>query len=159
MSAFILLIESEPSSVEIVRNAVGGQGHRLEIVGDLDAAVDKCARLEPKLVVITSALPQVKIEDAITQLRARAGLRATPFLILMSGYQGGDPMSDAQSYGAQDILARPFTVDQVRARVDTLLTTAARILSTQAVPQETLDALRRSTGDAEGAGLDPRGGR
>ena len=149
MSAFILLIESEPSSVEIVRNAVAGQGHRLEIADDLDAAVDKCARLEPRLVVITSALPQVTIADAITQLRARAGLRTTPFLVLMSGYRGEDSMADAEEFGAQDVLARPFTEDQIRARVQTLLTTAAQILATQAVPQETLEALRRSTAGGE----------
>jgi len=82
MNADILLIEYEQSSVEGVRNAIAGRGHRLEVAGDLNAAVDACAHFEPKIVIITSVLPKVPIGDAITQLRARAGLRVTPFLIL-----------------------------------------------------------------------------
>ncbi len=145
MSANILLIEYEKNSVDGVRNAIAGRGHRLEIAGDLNAAVETCAHFEPKIVIITSLLPQTPVGDAITQLRARAGLRTTPFLILMSGYQGDDPRADALEYGAQDILARPFTGDEVQRKVDDLLSMSAGILTTQAVPQETLDALRRGT--------------
>jgi TonB family protein len=145
VSANILLIEYEQSSVNLVRDALTGRGHRLEIAGDLNTAVDTCAHFEPKLVIITSVIPQVQIADAITQLRARAGLRVTPFLILMSGYQGDDSKADATHYGAQDILARPFTGKQIWERVEWLLEAAASILATQAIPQDTLDALRRGT--------------
>jgi len=143
MNANILLIEYEQSSVNCVRNALAGRGHRLEVAGDLNTAVERCAHFEPKVVVITSVLPQVSVADAITQLRARAGLRVTPFLILMSGYLGGDSAADAEGYGAQDILTRPFTDDEIQQKIDALLRASAEILTTQAVPQETLDALRR----------------
>ena len=150
MSANILLIEYERSSVNDVRNALTGKGHRLEIAGDLNGAVDVCAHFEPKIVILTSTLPQVPVGDAITQLRARAGLRATPFLILMEGYHGGDPKVDAEGHGAQDILPRPFTADDLVGKVDELLTRAAEILTTQAVPQETLEALRKGSADGDG---------
>jgi TonB family protein len=150
MSANILLIEYEPSSVDGVRNAMTGQGHRLEVVGDLNAAVETCAHFEPKIVIITAELAQVPVGDAITQLRARAGLRSTPFLILMAGYRGENPKADAVEHGAQDILARPFTGDELQRRVEDLLRTTAGILTTQAVPQETLDALRRGTAADDG---------
>jgi TonB family protein len=97
-------------------------------------------------VVITSVLPNLKIEDAITQLRARAGLRATPFLILMSGYRGDQPKDDAVRYGAQDILERPFGGDALRARVEGLIRDAPSPAATQAIPQEMLETLRRSAG-------------
>ena len=83
MSANILVIEYEPRSVEHVRSALAGAGFHLEIAGNMDEAVNRCANFEPTVVIITSVLPNLKIEDAITQLRARAGLRATPFLSLI----------------------------------------------------------------------------
>ncbi len=150
MSANILLIEYEQSSVDGVRNAIAGRGHRLEVAGDLDAAVETCAHFEPKIVIITSSLPNVPVGDAITQFRARAGLRATPFLILMSDYQGSDPRADAVEVGAQDILARPFTADEVQQKVEDLLRASSAILTTQAVPQETLDALRKGSANDDG---------
>ena len=115
MSANILVIEYEPRYVEHVRKALAGPDFRLEIAGNLDDAVNRCANFEPAITIITSVLPNLKIEDAITQLRARAGLRATPILILMSGYRGDDPKGDAVRYGAQDILERAFRIGMVGA--------------------------------------------
>ena len=146
MSANILVVEYEPRYVEHVRKALAGPGFTLEIAGNLDDAVNLCASFEPAVVIITSVLPNLKIEDAITQLRARAGLRATPFLIVMSGYRGENPKEDAVRYGAQDILERPFGADTLRERVDELVRTAPSPAATQAIPQEMLETLRRSAG-------------
>ena len=150
MSANILVIEYEPRYVDRVRTALAGPGHRVEIAGDLDQAVDRCAHFEPQLVVMTSVLPRLKIEDAITQLRARAGLRSTPFLIVMSGYGGSDTRADAARYGAQDILERPFSAEALLERVERLLDDAIGPVATQAIPKKTLGALRQETqGESE----------
>lgn len=146
MSANILVVEYEPRYLEHVRAALADRGFRLEIAGNMDDAVNRCAHFEPTVVIITSVLPNLRVEDAITQLRARAGLRATPFLILMSGYQGNDPKKDALRYGAQDVLQRPFGRDDLRARVEELVATAPNPATTQAIPHEMLEALRRSAG-------------
>jgi TonB family protein len=151
MSANILVIEYEPRYVEHVRKALAGPNFALEIAGNMDDAVNRCASFEPAVVIITSVLPNLKIEDAITQLRARAGLRATPFLILMSGYRGENPKEDAVRYGAQDILERPFGGDALRARVEELVLNAPNPAATQAIPQEMLETLRRSAGLADDA--------
>ena len=151
MSANILLIEYEPRYIDRVRKALGDSSFRLEVCSDLDGAVERCAHFEPNLVVLTSVLPRLKIEDAITQLRARAGLRATPFLILMSGYRGSDPQGDAARYGAQDILERPFAGEVLLQRVERLLESAPSPATTQAIPQDMLEALRRSAGLSGGA--------
>ena len=146
MSANILVVEYEPRYVEHVRKALSGPDFKLEIAGNMDQAVNCCASFEPAVVVITSVLPNLKIEDAITQLRARAGLRATPFLIVMSGYRGENPKQDARRYGAQDILERPFGTDALRQRVDELVRNAPSPAATQAIPREMLETLRRSAG-------------
>lgn len=150
MSANILLIEYEPRYIDRVKKALAATGHHLEVCSDLDAAVEKCAHFEPALVILTSVLPRLKIEDAITQLRARAGLRATPFLVLMSGYRGSDPQGDAARYGAQDILERPFSGEVLLQRVERLLQAGPSPATTQAIPQDMLEALRRSAGLTEG---------
>jgi len=146
MSASILVVEYEPRYVEHVRKALAGPDFHLEIAGNIDDAVNRCANFEPAVVIITSVLPNLKIEDAITQLRARAGLRVTQFLILMSGYRGETPKEDAVRYGAQDILERPFGADALRERVEELIRTAPNPAATQAIPQEMLETLRRSAG-------------
>ena len=146
MSANILLIEYEPRYVERVQEALSGPGYALEVAGNIDAAVEVCATFEPHAVIMTSVLPRIKIEDAITQLRARAGLRTTPVLILMSGYSGEDAKADAERYAAQDILERPFTKDVLLKRLEKMLDEATDPAATQAIPQDMLEALRRNAG-------------
>ena len=151
MSANILLVEYEPRYVERVQEALSGPGYAVEVAGDIDAAVEVCAAFEPHAVIMTSVLPQIKIEDAITQLRGRAGLRATPILILMSGYSGDDPVGEAAKYSAQGILGRPFSGSDLLERINALLKEAADPAATQAIPQDMLEALRRSAGMEEGS--------
>jgi len=150
MKAHVLLVEYEPRYVDRVKKALTGAGHEIKVAADLDQAVASCAHFEPHVVILTSVLPRVKLEDAITQLRARAGLRNTPFLILMSGYRGSDPAADAAGYGAQDILERPFSAEALIQRVDRLLESAVSPASTQAIPQDMLEALRKKAGEGGG---------
>lgn len=153
MNDTILLIDYEPRTVYRVTEALSPLGHRVQTVKDLDAAVGACATVEPRLVILTSVLPRLKVEDAITQLRARAGLRSTPFLVLMSGYAGSDRRSDAARMGAQSLIAKPFSNEELLEEVKGLLQ-AARSgapvgTDTRA---EVLDALRRTAGLQSGGG-------
>ncbi len=147
MKSNILLIEYEPRYIDRVTKALEQAGHSVQVAEDVDAAVASCAHFEPHLAIITSVLPRIRLEDAVTQLRARAGLRTTPILLLMSGYRGADPKADAERYGAQDILERPFSGEVLLQRAEALLEAAqASPVTTQAIPQEMLESLKRSSG-------------
>ena len=123
-SQAVLLLDYEPRTAARVAEALASLGCEIMTAKDVDAAVAACAKIEPRLVLTTSALPRLKVEDAITQLRARAGLRHTPFIVLMSGYNGQDPKADAAKLGAQDIVTKPFSNEELLARVSALLSRA-----------------------------------
>ncbi len=150
MKENILLIEYEPRYVERVRSALDKPEFELKVAGDLDEAVGACAHFEPHLVIMTSVLPGHKLEDAITQLRARAGLRSTPILLLMSGYNGSNPTGDAAAYGAQDILERPFPAEALSQRVRRLLAAFGDAATTQPIPRDLVGAIQREGAGGEG---------
>ncbi|HPC82694.1 MAG TPA: TonB family protein [Thermoanaerobaculaceae bacterium] len=148
MSQTLLLLDYEPRTVARVTESLAPLGYELVTAKDVDAAVNACAKQEPKVVLITSVLPRLKVEDAITQLRARAGLRSTPFLVLMSGYSGQDAAADAARLGAQDIIGKPFSNEQLLSKVKALLQ-RARSEGGGVSPDtraDVLEALRRSAG-------------
>ncbi len=147
MSQNILLIDYEPRTIARVTEALAPLGYRVDVAKDIDAAVGACAKIEPRLVIITSVLPRLKIEDAVTQLRARAGLRHTPFLVLMSGYSGTDRRGDAAALGAQAIVAKPFSAEELLAEVRALLAAPRPPTAVSSdTRNEVLEALRRSAG-------------
>jgi len=145
MAHTILLVDYEPRTVARVTEALAPLSCQIITAKDVDAAVGACARVEPRIVLITSVLPKVKVEDAITQVRARAGLRNTPFIVLMSGYSGVDPKADAALLGAQDIVAKPFSGEDLLARVQAALH-APRSSTQPDSKADVLEALRRSAG-------------
>lgn len=147
MSPTILLLDYEPRTVLRVTEALTPLGCEVVTAKDVDAAVVACATVEPRAVLITSVLPRLKVEDAITQLRARAGLRNTPFIVLMSGYSGHDSAADALRLGAQDIVPKPFSNEDLLARVkNTMKASHGDSGMGSNTRADVLDALRRSAG-------------
>jgi len=147
MSQAILVIEYEPRTITRIGESVGPLGLEVVTVGDVEAAVGACAKVEPRAVIITSVLPRVKVEDAIMQLRARAGLKTTPFVILMSGYTGSDPVADAAALGAQQIVGKPFAKDELLDVVTALLEAPrAQTVISPDTRADVLESLQRGAG-------------
>ncbi len=144
MTQAILLLDYEPRTAVRVTEALAPLGCQVVTARDVDTAVAACAKAEPQVVLTTSVLPRLKVEDAILQLRARAGLRNTPFLILMSGYTGQDPIADAQKLGAQDIIGKPFSNDELLAHVKALMTKRPEASVSADTRAEVLEALKRA---------------
>ncbi|MCX7896012.1 MAG: response regulator, partial [Thermoanaerobaculum sp.] len=152
MKPTILLVDYEPRNATRYAAALASLGVEFLSATDLDGAVAHCSKVEPSLVLLTSVLPRVKVEDAITQLRARAGLRSTPFVVLMSGYNGRDTRADAERLGAQDILPKPFSDQQLRDCVRFWLESSARGASlSEKTKVEILEALKQQ--GAQGGGI------
>jgi len=121
---------------------------RCEIITakDVDAAVAACAKVEPRVVLTTSVLRALKVEDAITQLRAPRRTAEHPLLVMMSGDTGRSE-GDAAKLGAQDIVAKPFSNDELLAHVKALLTRSrSEATVTPDNPARDARALRRGTG-------------
>ena len=152
MSINILLVECDQGRADSVLDALMPSDHQVEVAQDLNGAVEICAHFEPRLVVIADDLPGVSVEDAITQLRARAGLRVTPFLVLGEGEADQASQAEAVQVGAQAIISRAVLGNLLVERVDELLSQDPGAAATQAIPQETLDALRKSA-EQEGTAL------
>ena len=153
MSLTVLLLDYDPRTAVRVAEALAPLGCQTVTVKDVDSAVAACAKVEPQLVLTTSVLPRLKVEDAITQLRARAGLRNTPFLVLMSGYTGHDPQGDALRLGAQDIVSKPFSPEELLEHARALLEKPRSEASVSAdTRQDVLEALKRSTAMGKDAG-------
>ncbi len=147
----IILLDDEPRTTVRVTEALTQLGCEVVSARDVDAAVAACAKVEPRMVLIASALPQIRVEDAITQLRARAGLRNTPFLVMMRGYAGHDPEADALRLGAQDIVAEPFSNEDLLAHVRAALARPRQDATITADTRaEMIEALRRGSGKDSG---------
>ena len=117
-SELILLVDDEPSIIQLARMYLEREGFRTESANDGEAALDKVARERPALVVLDIMLPKLDGFEVCKQLR-QAGVR-TPVLMLTAKSQEIDKVLGLE-LGADDYVTKPFSPRELLARVKALL--------------------------------------
>jgi two-component system response regulator MprA len=144
----VLIAEDDRNVRESLILALGVEGYDVEAVNDGAQALDAVARREPDVIVLDIMMPNL---DGLTACRRlRAGKCRTPILMLTARHEVSDRVSGLDA-GADDYLAKPFSLDELLARLRALLrrTSVSGTEELLRVADLTLDPLRRS---AERAG-------
>ncbi|MEO8571026.1 MAG: response regulator transcription factor [Chloroflexota bacterium] len=113
----ILLVEDEPAIADAVRSGLVADGHAVDLVGDGAEALDWAAAYPYELVILDVVLPGMDGFAVCATLRER-GFNA-PVLMLTALDAVEDRVAGLDS-GADDYLAKPFAMAELRARVRAL---------------------------------------
>jgi len=121
--ARILVAEDEPDVRTFVMRALGGAGHDVDAVADGSDALEALARARtanrPHDLLLTDILMPVMDGVSLALLAARdaPSLR----IMLMTGYSGQRERAHGLDAIIQDILLKPFTLDELVTRVAAVL--------------------------------------
>jgi DNA-binding response OmpR family regulator len=114
----ILLVDDEPSIVQLARMYLEREGFRTESAGDGEAALEKATRLQPALVVLDLMLP--KLDGFEVCRRLRASQNSIAILMLTARDEDIDKILGLE-LGADDYLTKPFNPRELVARVKAIL--------------------------------------
>jgi DNA-binding response OmpR family regulator len=143
VNELILLVDDEPSIVQLARMYLEREGFRVESVGDGKAAVDKVERQHPALVVLDVMLP--KLDGFEVCRRLRASQNPVAILMLTARDEDIDKILGLE-LGADDYLTKPFNPRELVARVKAILRRGERRLADAAplhLGDLTVDPARR----------------
>ena len=145
MNELILLVDDEPSIVQLARMYLEREGFRTESANDGEAALDKVARGYPALVVLDVMLP--KLDGFEVCRRLRASYNSIAILMLTARDEDIDKVLGLE-LGADDYLTKPFNPRELVARVKAILRRGERAAKSEdATPVHlgdlTIDAARR----------------
>lgn len=127
MSARILLVDADSASCSEWKAFLQGQGYDVVEAEDGRNALERCLRLKPDLVLLSSALPDMKGFQVCEQLKADPRNRLTP-VIMMAPHS--DPFEEGRGFQAgaddywntpnsrRDALNRVHAVLQLKSYVD-----------------------------------------
>jgi len=122
-SELILLVDDEPSIVQLARLYLERENFRVEAAGDGEAALESVKRLKPALVVLDLMLP--KLDGFEVCRRLRSGNIPVAILMLTARDEDIDKILGLE-LGADDYLTKPFNPRELVARVKAILRRAER---------------------------------
>lgn len=149
----VLVVDDEPAFRRAMEVTLAAAGLRVSTAPDGAAAIDSVAAERPALVVLDLGLPVMDGHDVIAAIR---GWTKIPILVLSARHDDRDKVR-ALDAGADDYVTKPFSMDELLARVRAHLRRAAAGTGADEAPEvETADfvvdlaraEVRRREGDA-----------
>ena len=144
MNELLLLVDDEPSIIELSRMYLERENFRVEAAADGQAALEAVARLQPALVVLDVMLPRLDGFEVCRRLRAEKN--PVPVIMLTARDEDIDKVLGLE-LGADDYLTKPFNPRELVARVKAILRRSERAAATDQpvlhVGDLTIDPKRR----------------
>jgi DNA-binding response OmpR family regulator len=123
LNELILLVDDEPSIVQLARMYLEREGFRTESANDGEAALDKVARGQPALLVLDVMLPKLDGFEVCRRLRAAQN---SPAILMLTARDEDIDKILGLELGADDYLTKPFNPRELVARVKAILRRAER---------------------------------
>ena len=109
----ILVVEDDAAVRSLISTALEMHDYRFTAVGTGEAAVMEAASHNPDLVMLDLGLPDIDGVEVIARLRSWASM---PIIVISARGEDSDKIA-ALDAGADDYLTKPFSVDELLARV------------------------------------------
>ncbi len=116
----ILVVEDDDALRETLVYNLKSEGYETVAAADGVVALDLARRQQMALIILDVMLPRLDGLDVLRQLRARPEYAATPILVLTARAEESDIVVGLE-LGADDYVTKPFSWNEVRARVRALL--------------------------------------
>jgi two-component system, OmpR family, response regulator len=118
MNAHLLVVDDEPNIVELLSASLRFAGYDVSTATNGTEALKKARSIDPDLVVLDVMMPGLDGFDVVRRLRADD--RHVPVLFLTARDAVEDKVKGLQT-GGDDYVTKPFSLDELVARVRALL--------------------------------------
>jgi DNA-binding response OmpR family regulator len=113
----IVVIEDDERIASFVARGLGAQGHQVLTAGNGSDGITLATEPDVELVILDLSLPDLDGTQVLARLRGSKGL--PPVLVLTARDSIADKV-DVLDHGADDYMTKPFSLDELLARVRVL---------------------------------------
>lgn len=109
----ILVVDDEPQITRVLRVGLTGRGFDVRTVADAESALDTFADWQPDLVVTDLTMPDIDGIELCRRIRKRSQIP----IIVLSVKDDDRTKVAALDEGADDYVTKPFSMDELIARI------------------------------------------
>jgi two-component system phosphate regulon response regulator PhoB len=116
----ILIVEDDPSLVELLKYNLETEGFDVSVARDGEGGLEAIDTQDPDLVVLDWMLPNMSGIEICRQMRQRTATRSTPVIMLTAKGEETDRIRGLET-GADDYIVKPFSPAELTARIKAVL--------------------------------------
>jgi two-component system KDP operon response regulator KdpE len=109
----ILVVDDEPQILRVMRVSLPARGYQIVTAADGEQALDEIHKEMPDLIILDLAMPGMGGLEACRRIREFASV---PIIVLSAKGAESDKIA-ALDMGADDYVTKPFSLDELLARV------------------------------------------
>jgi two-component system KDP operon response regulator KdpE len=109
----ILVVDDEPQITKVLRTSLSARGYDVRVAADGESAIDTFHDFNPDLIITDLSMPHV---DGI-ELCRKVRLHSKIPIIVLSVREQEQPKIQALDAGADDYVTKPFSMNELLARV------------------------------------------
>jgi len=148
LSGRILVIDDEARIVQFVRRSLEAEGLEVDPARDGEEGVRLCATHAYDLVILDLVMPGL---DGLSVLRKILEIEPSQQVLILSARDDTPTKVALLDHGADDYLSKPFSLDELLARVRARLRAASRSNPVElVVGSTTLDLIRHEANTGSG---------
>jgi two-component system KDP operon response regulator KdpE len=112
----LLIADDDPQILRALKVTLGARGYSIVTAGNGIDALDRAMEHHPDLIMLDLGMPQL---DGIEVIQGLRGWTQVPILVV-SGRTGSTDKVDALDAGADDYVTKPFSMEELLARIRAL---------------------------------------
>jgi len=116
----ILIVEDTPETLELLRRIIDKAGYKTILAIDGEKGLDCAQRFKPRLVLLDWLLPKMNGLQVCSKLKSARETEDIP-VIFLSVLDSEKDVVDALRCGADDYMKKPFSPDELVARIERVL--------------------------------------
>ncbi len=116
----IMIVDDDISATRLIDKIIRMEGYETVPLNDSSKAMEIAASTNPDLFILDLMMPEPTGFQLCRMLRATASFRFTP-IIIVTALDDSDSKVVAFGAGANDYLTKPFRIEDLTGRVNSLL--------------------------------------
>ena len=116
----ILLVDDDVSILQLLENALTMEGYTVYICDDSASALDIIAFARPDVTILDIKMPGINGYELLKEIKSKSEY-CDMYVIFLSAINNIDDKIKGMKSGADDYITKPFIIDEVIARVETVL--------------------------------------
>ena len=141
----ILCVDDVEDNLDLIRNILESEGYNIDLAMDAKTALEKIGKCPPDLIILDVMMPGIDGYEVTRRIRNNPEINYIPILLLTAHLESS--VVEGLDVGADDFIRKPFQLEELLARVRSLLKLKQSLDEQQEMTLQREDFVSRLTHD------------